>query len=142
MSEPVKVAEPWNVTAPVNINAIGLEEGHTYRVSGYYGGESLDSSDGATKFEVDIVAINTKDFTDLEVIGLTHSITLDEATASTLDIAFIDGLRLVEGDGAVLDSNSATASLGWSGMDNVNTQALSKNAVIESITEVDSIVEV
>lgn len=48
-----KFAEVWNLenNGTFLIDRVGLTPGKTYKATGYYGGESLDSDVGATRFE-------------------------------------------------------------------------------------------
>lgn len=150
MSEPLKVAEPWNAVVPTNIDGLGLEVGKTYTAVGYYGGDSLDSNEGATRFSVTATA------TDASEMGLPNNAMISSGEIQTyyqessgenenvipeqsysVSFTFVDGVCL-EGESFVSDEASAIYlfTIGGSG---ATYQESAKNFVIESITEVEEV---
>lgn len=142
LSEPIKSAEPW-VDNEVNYGfwempSLGLEVGKTYRITGYYGGESLDSSEGATTFSEDVVALSAED--EMGVVGGVMLIYSKELVADggySFGFGFFDKVRM-EGDMTVPPTpvyDESVTNFSWDMGGSDQYRPLVKNAVIESIAE-------
>jgi len=135
--QPYKFAEVWNLenNGMFLVDRLGLIPGKTYKATGFYGGESLDSDLGATRFEFTAVATDGKemDMDDVALLVFSESI----STNGALSIAVYDGLYIdMSNETTVADSSKSMLAFGYSGGDSDRPYA--KNFVVESIVEVEA----
>lgn len=121
-----------NKNVNYNINTVNLEYNKTYTIKGYYGGESVESSAGATTFELNAVPEENTE-TGIEVLKITFilPIQIDE---NEYQVKF-NIFDKVTTNGEEIDQDETKATFYISTNLQDSELAMLNNLVIQTVTE-------